>query len=106
CAGLAVIVGIPLAQPFARLGQPTAWAWTTEDLQRIGHLAANTLFLAGSTCVLAVPAGTLLAVMLFRTNLPARHIFTALLLLSLFVPLPVIVSSWQGLLGSGGLLPL
>src|SRR6516225_6312844 len=106
CALLAVVVGLPVLQPFARLGQPAAWAWTTEDLLRVTHLAANTLLLVSATCLLAVPAGVLLAVVLFRSQFPGRYLLIALLVFGLFVPLPVIVSSWQALLGAGGLLPI
>jgi iron(III) transport system permease protein len=106
CGVLAVLVGLPLVQPFARLGQPAAWAWTAEDLARVSQLALNTLLLAGATCLIAVPLGTLLAVLVFRTSFLGQRLFMALLLFTLFVPLPVIVSSWQALLGSGGLWPI
>jgi len=106
CALLAVVVGLPVLHPFARLGHPAAWAWTTDDLLRVTHLAANTLLLVSATCLLAVPAGVLLAVVLFRSQFPGRYLLIALLVFGLFVPLPVIVSSWQALLGAGGLLPI
>src|SRR5262249_9343138 len=69
-------------------------------------LASNTLLLVSGTCLLAVPAGTVLAVLLFRTVVPGQRVWLALLVLILFVPLPVIVSSWQGFLGAGGLVPV
>ena len=106
CAVLAVVIGLPLVQPFSRLVEPASWSWTTDDFVRVGHLALNTLLLVGATCLIAVPAGTFLAVLLFRTRFPGRRMFAGLLVLLLFVPLPVIVSSWQGLLGAGGLLPI
>jgi iron(III) transport system permease protein len=104
--GVGLMLGVPLVQPFGRLLQAGAWQHTGDDLTRVGGLFGGTLLLVGGTCLLAVPAGTLLAVLLFRTRLPGRRVAIGLLVLVLFVPLPVMVSSWQGLLGSRGLLPL
>jgi iron(III) transport system permease protein len=104
--GLGLLLGLPLLQPFVRLLEPATWNWTADDLLRVGWLAGNTLLLVSGTCLLAVPAGTLLAVLLFRTHLPGRRVGLALVVFLLFVPLPVIVSAWQSFLGSGGLLPL
>jgi iron(III) transport system permease protein len=103
---LTALFGLPLAQPFLRLYDADAWQWTGADLARIASLAVNTSLLVGATCLIAVPAGTLLAVLLFRTAMPGRRVLLALMVLKLFVPLPVIVSSWQAFLGSGGLLPV
>lgn len=106
CLGLGLVLGMPLLLPFGRLLDADAWQWSDGDLIRIGRLTANTLLLVGGTCLIAVPAGTLLAVLLFRTAMSGHRVLLALLVLLLFVPLPVIVSSWQGFLGSHGLLPL
>lgn len=103
---LGVLLGWPLVQPFARLLNAAAWQWQPGDLERIVQLAANTLLLVGGTCLLAVPAGTMLAVLLVRTTLPGRRVLLAILVILLFVPVPLIVSSWQALLGAGGLLPI
>ena len=70
------------------------------------HLAANTAALTAGTLVLALPSGCLLAVLLFRTSFPARRLLLFLLAVLLFVPLPIIVSSWQGALGSDGWFPV
>src|SRR5262249_49079221 len=103
---LSLLVGVPLLQPLTQALEPAAWEWSADDLTRVLWLAGNTAILCGATCLLAVPAGTLLAVLLFRADLPGRRLFLALLVLILFVPLPVMVSSWQGFLGAGGLLPI
>ncbi len=103
---LSLALGWPLVQPFARLVGAASWQWEPGDLERIARLAANTLLLVGGTCLLAVPAGTLLAVLLIRTHLPGRRVLLGVLVLLLFVPVPLIVSSWQALLGAGGLLPI
>jgi iron(III) transport system permease protein len=103
--GLGLLLGLPLLQPFAGLRDARVWEWEPDDVERVARLLANTLLLVGATCLAAVPAGTLLAVLLFRANIPGRRLLLVLLVLFLFVPLPVIVSSWQSSLGAGGLLP-
>ena len=69
-----LLVAVPVCMPFARLIDPEVWQLDGDELYRIGRLSANTLFLVAGTCVLAVPSGTLLAVLLFRTGLPGRHL--------------------------------
>jgi iron(III) transport system permease protein len=102
---LLLLVGLPLAWP-AR-GLLTAAAWPDADtLIRIGFLSRNTALLVLLVELLAVPVGVGLAVLLFRTDLPGRALALVLLLLSLFVPLPLITSGWQAMLGSGGFWPL
>jgi iron(III) transport system permease protein len=103
--GLGLLLGAPLVQPFGRLLQADSWQHAADDLGRVSILFVNSLLLVGGAILLAVPAGTFLAVLLFRSTLPGR-LGLALIVLLLFVPLPILVSSWQGLLGSGGLLPL
>jgi iron(III) transport system permease protein len=102
---LAVLVGLPLAWPLARLGQASAWP-TGETLHRLAVLGRNTALLVMLVEVLAVPTGVLLAVLLVRSDLPGRRLFAFLLLLSLFVPLPLVTSGWQAVLGAEGFLPL
>ena len=53
-----------------------------------------------------MPLGIAGAVLLYRTDLPGRHLWRLLMLLTLFVPLPLFTSGWQTVLGSGGWLPL
>ena len=68
-------------------------------------LAWNTLRLVVGTLALALPAGIIGAVLLYRTNLPLRWFWRFLTLLALFVPLPLLASAWQATLGTDGLLP-
>jgi iron(III) transport system permease protein len=70
------------------------------------HLSVNTLALVSGTVTLSLPIGLGLAVLLFRTSLGGRQFFLFLLALGLFVPLPIIVSSWQSFFGADGWLPL
>jgi iron(III) transport system permease protein len=103
---LVVVVGIPLAQPFALLlAEPRAWrAWG--DAARLLALSRNTFALLAGTLAVSIPLGTLAAILLYRTDLPLRGLFRFLVLLTLFVPLPLFTSGWQAVLGSGGWLPL
>jgi iron(III) transport system permease protein len=104
--GLVVFVMAPLLMPFSGLLNPATWAWTAEDVERLFRLSLNTFHLTAGALALSLPAGLGLAVLLFRTCFFARRFFLFLLALTLFVPLPVLVSSWQGLLGSDGWMPI
>jgi iron(III) transport system permease protein len=103
---LLLVVGVPLAQPLLDLAsRPGAWeTWAEAD--RLGPLAWNTILLAAGTLALALPAGALGAVVLYRTDLPLRRLFHFLTVLTLFVPLSVLTSAWQAALGAGGWLPV
>lgn len=98
-----LIVGVPLLMPFLGLllGSTAGWrAWG--DAERISHLAAKTLELAAGALALSLPAGTVTAILLFRTDLPGHRFFRFLTVLTLFVPLPLVASAWQATLGAGG----
>jgi iron(III) transport system permease protein len=103
---LLAVVGVPLLLPFRDLlTHPSAWrAWTEAD--RLLLLARTSILLAAGTLALALPAGIVGAVLLYRTDLPWRGAFRFLTILTLFVPLPLFASGWQAALGSGGWLPL
>src|SRR4051812_23783401 len=84
--------GVPLLLPLLDLLlRPAAWAAWNEGPPLLG-LARNSLALTAGTLLLALPAGVLLAILLFRTDLPAQRLLRALLLLSVFLPLPVFVA--------------
>src|SRR5262245_26838136 len=103
--GLLGVVGLPLLLPFLEaVRRPDAWqAW--RDSERALHLGRNTALLIAGTMLLALPVGTLLAFLLYRTDLPLARLWRGLLLLILFVPLPLFASAWQAALGTGGWLP-
>ncbi len=90
--GLLILAGIPMTWPI----------FGASSL----HLAWNTFLFSAGTLGLALPLGVLLAVLLFRTDLPARTLFLWATVLVLFIPLPLIVSGWQALAGGDGLLRL
>jgi iron(III) transport system permease protein len=103
---LAALIATPLFIPLTALAaDPSAWQ-TWSEVQRLASLAGNTLALVGGTLLLALPVGTLAAVLLYRTDLPLRRTFRFLTLLTLLVPLPLFASGWQAAVGSGGWLPL
>src|SRR5262249_29420883 len=104
-AVLLLVVGAPLVLPFAELlTHPSAWrVWSEAD--RLLLLARNTFLLLAVTLALALPAGIIGALLLYRTNLPLRRPLRFLVVVALFVPLPLFASGWQAALGSGGFLP-
>jgi iron(III) transport system permease protein len=62
----------------------------------------NTLFLCGATCAISIPIGTLAAWLLWRTDLPGRRLFLALLGALIFVPLYLQAAAWQAGFGDQG----
>jgi iron(III) transport system permease protein len=99
---LATLLGMPLALPLANLAiDPVGWsAW--RDTARQLALVRTTAQLVGCVLALTLPAGTLLAVLLYRSDLPGRVVLRRLVVVALFVPLPLFASAWQSVLGSGG----
>ncbi len=69
---------------------------------RSARLAANTLGLSLAVTALSVPAGTLLALLIVRTDLPGRRALVFLLAMMLFVPLYLVAAAWQAALGPQG----
>jgi iron(III) transport system permease protein len=99
---LAAVVGWPLVLPLVDLaGRPAAWsAWG--DAGRILSLANTTAELVFGVLLVDLPLGTLLAVLLYRSDLPGRAALRRVVVVSLFVPLPLLTSAWQAVLGGGG----
>ena len=64
--------------------------------------AGETLRLVATTEALALPVGTVLAFLLFRTDLPGRRVWLALLALTAFVPTPLLATAWLGGFGDIG----
>lgn len=79
---------------------PLAATLRFDDRTRL--LAANTLQLTGATCLLTVPLGALLALLLFRTDLPGKKFLAGALGMLLFLPLYVHVVAWQAAFGGYG----
>lgn len=86
---------------FVLLLSAAAVPWALGD-PRVARLAANTLWLAGATVACSVPLGTLLAVVLSRTDLPGRRALGFALVGLLFVPLYLQTGAWQAGFGLEG----
>ena len=69
---------------------------------RTQSLVLNTLLLAAATCALSLPAGTLLAWVLVRTDLPGRRAGLLVLGVLLLVPLYIQAAAWQAGFGVQG----
>ncbi|HJZ53821.1 MAG TPA: hypothetical protein VKE74_02625, partial [Gemmataceae bacterium] len=96
------LVVVPLAVPVAGLARhPGGWSALTEA-NRFAALAAHSFALAVGAVLLAVPAGTLGAVLLERGVVPGAGFLRALVAVGLFVPLPVYAAGWQAA-GAAGL---
>lgn len=103
---LIALVGVPLGLPLAELTRHGAAAWSGTHWQLFPHLLGQTLLLVGGTLLLALPLGVLLAILLFRTQFPCRHVLVFAATVMLFVPLPMVTSAWQAFFGSDGWLSL
>jgi len=107
---LLIVLGLPLGLPLRELFARDSWsAWNEVD--RVAELVANTLALCALTLLFVLPPGLVLAMLLYRTDLPGRRLFRSVLAIALFVPLPLFALAWQSAGGGGwrpwtqGLLP-
>jgi iron(III) transport system permease protein len=95
-ACLLVLAFLCVALPWAVASGLHPRAWPSADtLHRLIQLGKTTLELVALTLVLTVPFGVVLAILLERSDLPGRRLFSMLLLATLFVPLPLFTSAWQ-----------
>jgi iron(III) transport system permease protein len=98
------IVSAPLAVPLAAaIGLLALWSFSPTATQRT--LANSALLAAGATAI-ALPIGTLLAVLIGRFDLPGRRIAAACLGVLLFLPLYVQLCGWDAVAGRLGWLTL
>jgi iron(III) transport system permease protein len=100
------LIGLPCAYPFFELAtHRDAWSvWSEWD--RLLELGANTIALVAGTVLIAVPIGTALAFLVYRTDYRWRRLGQWGILFALFVPLPLTTSAWQAAFGAGGGLPI
>lgn len=99
-AFLLLLIGPPVAFPMAGLFRFGAGSFD-HDVPRVAVLAATSLTLAAGVAAVAMPVGILMAVLLFKSDLPARHWLRGLVVVGLFVPLPLWATAWQSALGGG-----
>jgi iron(III) transport system permease protein len=92
---LFLFAGLPLLSVLDELRRlPESWrVWHEGD--RIVRLAGTSLLLVAGTLAIAVPGGLVLAVLLFKTDLPGRRLGQVLVLMAAFVPLPLVVTACQ-----------
>lgn len=90
------LIGLPALAGFGILaGDPLGWqVWLEGD--RLLSLAGNTLYLLAGTLIFTLPVGVVLAILLYRTDLPGQRLLRMLLFLVLFMPLPLVVAGWLG----------
>lgn len=103
-----------LAAGFLAGGLPLAWlgAVVVRDIPSLqsallspqaGRLLADTVLLAGLVSVLAGTVGTLLGILLAKTDLPCATALAAVLTFPLFLPPYVVALGWFTVLGRQGL---
>jgi len=66
------------------------------------RLAIETGIVVAGTEALALPLGILIALLLFRTDVPWRRLLLAVLTMAAFVPLPLHATAWLGAFGNAG----
>jgi iron(III) transport system permease protein len=76
-------------------------AWLFQGSREAG-LLWNTFQLAAAVCAISLPLGTLVAILLSRTDLPGRKSFGLLLVALLFVPLYLQGGAWEAAFGVQG----
>lgn len=69
---------------------------------RVRGITLDTLYLSGAATAIAMLPGVLAAVVLTKTNCPARRWMLAAFAVMLFIPLFVHAGGWMGALGVGG----
>jgi iron(III) transport system permease protein len=101
-AFLFIVLGVPVLLPVWQLClHPGAWlAWNEYD--RLISLGIESLKLACGSIALALPFGVCCAILFERTRLPYKSYFRFAVLLSLFIPLPLYASAWQGVFSASG----
>lgn len=98
-----VLVVVPLLSMFRTVGMEGSGSLgAILTSPGLGVAVRNSLVLALAATVLAVPAGTLLALALRRPNLPGGRIWRAVVLLPILVPDFVLGYSWLQAYGRAG----
>lgn len=88
--------------PSALMNAPPPWFMPGSSMGRWPELLGRSLRLSIATAVLAIPAGTLLGLVLSRTSWPLRPLFRDFWNAMIFLPLPIVAASWLGAIGNLG----
>lgn len=101
---LFLLAGLPLLMPLDSLRRfPESWrVWAEAD--RIAGLATNSAALCLGSALVSVSGGLILGALLFKTDLPGRRLAQGVLILTAFVPLPLVTTACQ--MGFRTLLPI
>jgi iron(III) transport system permease protein len=96
---LVAVVALPLAFPVVDLARhPGGWSVVAEA-DRLGTLTRNSLILATTTVLVAVPLGVVVAFLLERTHVWGGGILHAVVVCGLFIPLSVYAAAWRAAVG-------
>jgi iron(III) transport system permease protein len=93
-------LSLPLFSAIAALVILFAVLWWADP--RVGRLWLNTAALACGACAIALPFGTAMAVLCFKTDVPGRRAAALLLVGMLFVPLYLVTGAWDAGFGIQG----
>ena len=110
--GIGLVLGLLTVTPLAILlvgsfrpdGLPATPGWTVEHYIDVWgsaydwQLVANTLVFSGTSTILAVTLATALSWLLERTDLPARDLFRAMILMPMATPPLLLAIGWALLL--------
>jgi iron(III) transport system permease protein len=77
-----------------------ATLWLAEP--RVARLWLNTAWLSAGACCVALPIGTLAAILLFKTDMPGRQALALLFVGMLFLPLYIVTGAWDAGFGIQG----
>lgn len=102
--GLLFVAGLPTLMPLdALLRSPASWGvW--QEAERISALLRNSVLLCLGSALLSAFGGLILGSLLFKTDMPGRRIAQGVLILTVFVPLPLVTTACQ--MGFRALLPI
>jgi len=106
-AGAAVALaagGLPLAWLAITAARDAPSLWAALVPARMLSLLANTTLLGIVVSLLAGGIGTLLGVLIAKTDLPCRSLFAVVLTFPLFLPPYIVALGWFSVLGRQGLL--
>ncbi|MCP3961056.1 MAG: iron ABC transporter permease [bacterium] len=100
---VAVLILVPLAVVGAELIAAGAAGWTPLASARVWSLLGVTVLRAAAVTVVAVAAGSVLAILLAATDLPGRRPVLLLHAFPMFLPPFLLALGWYHLLGRQGL---
>lgn len=92
---LTLFLAIPVLFPILALFSDTSGWSAWRDWERIRTLWETSALLACGAVMVAVPLGTIVAVILERCTIPGQTVIRGFVLAGIFTPLPVLAVAWQ-----------